>query len=214
MALRYEQLQPTDLNAADWRQLQTVSRAAFSVELKHRTPDEIDNLTLWNDPERYYDSHIDPNSEVGKHFSTDQSFTVPRVCLAFDGDEKIGFGYAAHNVSGSNPLVRAAKLAGWTHKYYWIREVAVHPEYMRYGIGTRILNGLLMSANLNQPSSAYVWPDEIPFLQNKLEQVGFEPKEDKPAMIYGPGSEPVREIRMVAQHVASSIMNHLGKNLE
>lgn len=195
--LHFDTVHPRDLSQFDWRHLQGIAHDGFNNEMPGRTSAEIDNLVGWNDPARYYNSHVDPNSEVGGRFNAKQSFWLPRVALAFDGMDVVGFGYAAHNVSGSKPR-QLLKLAGHSKKYLWLREVAVHPTAQHRGIGKTLLANLAKSGSPFQPLSAYIWPEEVNFLPAKLEALGFAPAGEQNVQIFGEDSQPVRQVRMVA----------------
>ncbi|HEX4774606.1 MAG TPA: GNAT family N-acetyltransferase [Candidatus Saccharimonadales bacterium] len=205
MSLRFDLVGSRDLNPDEWRGLQSLSHDAFGEELKNRSPAEIDYLTAWTDPDRFYESHVHPNSEVGERYNPNQTFARPRVALALDGNDTIGYGYAADNVSG-NTFERALKLLGTTKKYLWLKEFAVHPEYQRKGIAEHMARVLLMSGSPFQPMTAYIWPDEIPFLSTPLQKAGFEPTGEQSVKIYGPDSEPVRQVRMLSRSVGSTVL--------
>jgi len=191
---------PRDLDQQDWQQLQAMARAAYGHTLD-RTPEEIDALIDWDDPVRYYWSHRDPNYEVGRRFNGNQAFSHQRVAIAMDLNEPVGFAYSAHNVSGETEEIRARKRLSVVKNYLWLREFVVTPGYdqQRKGIATQMGRRLLRRAIPIQPVSAYIWPDEIPFLQGKLESLGFEPTGEEPVAVYGDGSEPVRQVRMQAR---------------
>lgn len=182
-----------------WRELQTIQREAFGATLD-RSQDEIDELVDWNDPERYYKSHEDPNSEVGKRFNANQSYTGQKVAVAVEADsmKAIGFAYAANNVSGSTEAERTAKRLSVVKNYLWLREVAVLPEHQHQGVGQFLGSMLLKYASDRQPVTAYIWPEEISFLEGVLTKLGFSATGEQPVKIFGETSEPVRQVRMLA----------------
>lgn len=184
-----------------WRTLQSIQRDAFSDGL-NRSQDEIDVLVEWNDPERYYRSHVDPNSEVGKRFNPDQSYSFDRVAVAatIDGGA-IGFAYAANNVSGATEAERTAKRLSVVKNYLWIREIAVNPKYQRRGIGKMLGRMVLENAKDRQPVTAYIWPDEISFLEDVLTKLGFSTTGEQDVRVFGENSEPIRQVRMQASSV-------------
>lgn len=100
------------LNQAEWRQLQGISRDAFAHTLNNRTPDEIDTLVRWDDPAGCYASHVDPNLQVGTLYNPDQSYSRPRVAVALQAGQPIGFAFSAHNVSGASGRERFVKRLG------------------------------------------------------------------------------------------------------
>lgn len=191
---------PRDLDEEDWRQLQTIARDAYGSTLD-RTQDEIDVLVEWNDPSRYFRSHRDPNYEVGHHFNAAQLFSHQRVAIVTDLNEPVGFAYSAHNVSGESESVRARKQWSIVKNYLWLREVVVTPQHQlqRQGIATRMGRRLLRNAVPLQPVSAYIWPDEIPFLQDRLESLGFVATGEQEVNLYGDDRETVRQVRMQAK---------------
>lgn len=205
MPVQFDLVRPGDLSPGEWRGIQTIAHDAYSEELRHRTQDEIDHLTAWAEPERFYESHVDPDSEVGKRYGPNQAFTKPRVALATDGNDTIGFGYGANNVSGT-PAQWIVKLLGTSKKYLWLREFAVQPDYQRQGIATDLARILLISGSAHQPVTAYMWPDEIPFLAAPLRKAGFEPTGERKVAIYGPDSEPVRQVRMLSKSVGATVL--------
>ena len=190
----------TILDQAQWRQLQGISREAFTSTL-NRTPAEIDALIDWGNPTVYRISHIDPNSQVGKRYNADQSFSKPRVAVAIEAGEPIGFAYSANNVSGANERIRRIKERSVVKNYLWLREVAVKPKFQQQRIAIELGRRLLQDAILLQPPTAYIWPDEIGFLQPVLERIGFKATDEKRAEIFGAGNPPVRQVRMQAASV-------------
>ncbi len=204
MPIQFDLARPGSLSPDEWRGIQTIAHDAYGEELKHRTQGEIDYLTAWTEPERFYESHVHPNSEVGKRYNPDQSYTRPRMALAIDGNDTIGFGYAANNVSGT-PLQRTIKLLGTSKRYLWLREFAVQSDYQRRGIATHLARMLLMSGSIHQPATAYIWPDEIPFLAAPLRKAGFKPTGEQKVAIYGPDSDPVRQVRMLSKSVGATV---------
>jgi hypothetical protein len=192
---------PRDLDQESWLQLQTMARAAYAHMLQSRSQEEIDALVGWDDPARYYRSHRDPNYEVGRRFKDNQAYSHQRVAIALDLHEPVGFAYSAHNVSGETDQIRARKRLTIVHNYLWLREFVVTPQYdlQRTGIATQMGRKLLRHAIPMQPVSTYIWPGEIPFLQGKLESLGFEQTgEAVPVELYGAASEPVDQVRMQA----------------
>lgn len=195
-----------DLSKDEWRQLQAISRDAFASTLD-RTQDEIDALVEWDDPSRYYTSHVDPNSEVGRRYNENQECSKPRVAVAAEGGEPVGFAYSAHNVSGATEKVRTAKKLSVVKNYLWLREIAVAPAHQRQGISKELGKALLKDAIPLQPPAAYIWPDEIGFLRESLERLYFWATGEQQSRIYGEGSTPVREVRMQAASARSVLRN-------
>jgi len=198
-----------DLNQEQWRELQGISREAFSTTLNNtRTPAEIDTLIAWDDPAAFYASHVDPNSQVGKRFNADQSYSEPRVAVATEAHQPVGFAYSANNVSGASETIRRAKELSVVKNYLWLREVAVMRDFQEQGIARELGRALLKSAKPLQPLATYIWPDEIGFLQAKLERVGFVVTGEEEAAVFGEASTPTRQIRMQARS-ARALLNRL-----
>ncbi len=192
---------PRDLDEAEWRALQGIERDAFKSTL-NRTAEEIDELVGWDDPKRFYNSHIDPNTEVGKRYNPDQEYTNPKVVVATESGELTGFAFSACNVSGESEEVRKAKRLSVIRNYLWLRECAVKPKFQRQGQATRLARTLLEDAILLQPITLYAWPDEDPgFILEAFERYSFSIKGKAPAKIFGPNSKPVRQLRMQAPSV-------------
>jgi GNAT superfamily N-acetyltransferase len=189
-----------DLDKKDWRELQAISRDGFAATFD-RSQDEIDALVEWNDPSAYHASHVDPNSEVGNRYNANQEYTKPRVAVALDAGAAVGFAYSAHNVSGATALERMVKRSSVVKNYLWIREVVVAPAYQRQGIAGELGRTLLKDAIPLQPPTTYVWPGEMESLQESWEKLGFKATGEQRSVIFGKGSEPVKEVRMQAASV-------------
>jgi GNAT superfamily N-acetyltransferase len=213
---------PAQLDSDEWRQLQGIERDAYAATLDQHvvSQDDIDALVSWDNPERFRTSHVDPNTEVGKHFNFNQIYAHPRVAVATEHGEPVGFAFAAHNVSYGPPggpqddsakaqAIRYAKLGSAVlppprnKSHFAIREVALAPDHLRQGVGTQLARTILRRAAIPlQPVTAYTWPDIDPdWIQPILEQHGFAVTGIRPARIFGEGSEPVRQARMQATTV-------------
>jgi GNAT superfamily N-acetyltransferase len=188
---------PAELDWDKWRQLQSIQRDAFGSVL-NRSQTEIDALVDWQDPNRYFTSHIDPNTEVGKRFNDHQSFTQPRVALATDGDETVGFAYSAYNVSGKTQAIQTLKRLNVAKNYLWIREMAVKPDHQRLGIAQAMGRALLKESVDEQPVTAYIWPDEISFLGDAVEWFWFLPTSEQQVKVFGDDTEPIKQVRYQA----------------
>lgn len=189
---------PTNLDSSEWRQLQGISRDALTSTLD-RTQDEIDALVAWETPDIFYASHINPNTLVGERYNANQSYTKPRVAVATEAGEPIGFAYSAHNVSGTSEINRRVKRLTLAKNYLWLREIAVGPNFQRQGVAAEIGKALLKDALPLQPPTTYVWPDEIDFLQGALQSVGFHATGEQDVKLFGENSAPVRQVRMQAK---------------
>jgi GNAT superfamily N-acetyltransferase len=193
---------PSQLDKGDWRQLQTIQRYVFSDALD-RPQEDIDYLVQWNDPTRFYASHIDPNSEVGKSFNPDQSYVHSRVAVAIESGKPVGFAYAAHNVSGSSSVGRFVKRLSVVKNYLWLREIAVKPELQKEGLAKHLGRTLLNDAIDRQPVAAYIWPEEIGFLPEVLSKLGFTSTGEQQVSLFGKDRAPVKQVRVQAPSVSS-----------
>lgn len=196
-----------ELDQDEWRQLQGVSREAFTSTLD-RTQTEIDALVEWSEPSAFYKSHTDPNSLVGTRYNANQSYSKPRVAVATEAGEPVGFAFSAHNVSGATEKERLFKMLTVVKNYLWLREVAVLPGSQKKGVAVELGKALLKDAIPLQPPTAYVWPDEIDFLQGALERVGFSVTGEHDVKVFGEDSTPVRQVRMQATS-ARSVLSEL-----
>lgn len=188
-----------ELDDQEWRQMQTIARDGMTVLLQDTVPQEaIDAYVGWDDPEGFCLSHLDPNSEVGKHFAADQSFSHPTIAIATHLDKPVGFMYSANNVSGATEEIRRRKQLSVVKNYRWIREVAVAPGAQQRGIAYHLGRSTLLHTLPIQPVSTYIYPSVVPFLQEKLELFGFHETDVKPVYAFGEDRDPVNMVRMQA----------------
>lgn len=184
--------------------MQELTRTAFRVDLiGQRSEDEIDELVGWDNPGRYVDSHLDPNSERGERYNANQDFRDPRIAIAKQNNDLVGFGYIASNVSGETPETRDHKYRTLIKRYAWIREVVVDPKYRRQQVATELGAALLSDKTISplQPVSTYIWPEVFPQHQSVLERLGFTATgsvEDHP---FGEANNPTALTRMQARSV-------------
>ncbi len=218
---------PAQLDKDEWRDLQVVDREGLKSTL-NRSAEEIDVLVGWNDPILFYNSHVDPNSEVGHRYNANQSYTSARVAVATSTSESkpLGFAYTADNVSWSlrsklhlppkalgidltfiDRREEQRKLEGTEKRYLWYRETAVRPEYQRQGIAIQMGRALLQEADELQPVSTYIWPTEIPFLPKLLRRIGFAKTGESEQKIFGEHSPAVKQERYQATTVQSILRN-------
>ena len=144
---------------------------------------------MQNRPHRYYSSHEDPNTEVGKRFGENQSFHNQKVAVAYQGDEPIGFMYLAHNVSG-NKLARGIKRAAFFKDYLWLREAAIKTgeEYRGNGLANRLGRAVLQGEYDTRTVATYVWPKETPQIVDILEAKGFVLTDESEKHVFGEDS--------------------------
>lgn len=200
--MRIDIYNASELGRNQWRQLQSISRSAF-MSSTTRDQVEIDKLVGWDDAELFYNTHINPNMLVGNYgYNPNQEFSKARVAVAHDGENPFGFAYTAHNVSGDTELKRQVKKLSIVKNYLWFRDIAVLPGHQRQGIARELGRKLLSDAISVQPVSAYIWPQEVVGIQDKLEKLGFSETGDKLVDIFGAGEE-VLQRRMQAGTVKS-----------
>lgn len=195
---------PRDMDDDEWRDLQELTRTAFRVDLMgQRSEAEIDALVGWDDPGRYVDSHLDPNSERGERYNANQDFRNPRVAVAKNNSELIGFGYIASNVSGETTEARDYKYRSLVKRYAWIREVVVDPNYRQQRVATKLGATLLRDKTVHplQPVSTYIWPDVFPHHQSALKRLGFVPTGSVENRPFGEANDPTTLMRMQARWV-------------
>jgi GNAT superfamily N-acetyltransferase len=200
--MRIDIYNASELGRNQWRQLQGISRSAFMGSIM-RDQVEIDRLVAWEDSELFYKTHTNPNILVGNYgYNLNQEFTKARVAVAHDGERPFGFAYTAHNVSGDTELKRQVKKLSIVKNYLWFRDIAVLPGHQRQGIAEELGKKLLSDAISFQPVSAYIWPEEVAGIQDRLEKLGFSETGDELVDIFGTGEEVVQR-RMQASTVKS-----------
>ncbi|MGF7229246.1 MAG: GNAT family N-acetyltransferase [Candidatus Saccharibacteria bacterium] len=189
-----------ELDQREWRDLQHLTRQSF--QHLDRTNSEIDELVSWDNPGRFYRSHMDPNSEVGEAFNANQDFRYPKVAVARQDGEPTGFAYSAHNVSGASVAIREAKHYSIIKNYLWLREVVVDPMHRERGVGTALVEALLRDKTTipYQPVATYIWPSEMPTMQSTLERRGFRETGSQRVKLFGHAGEVV-QTRMQARSV-------------
>ncbi|HSX47832.1 MAG TPA: GNAT family N-acetyltransferase [Patescibacteria group bacterium] len=202
------ELHPADrISRENWLIFQSLQREAFEQTLPSRTQVELDHLVHLNEPDRFVRSHIDPNSEVGKNFNSNQNFYSPKVAVAFEGDIPVGFAYVTLNVSGQSKIIRLSKKYGTEHNYLWFREIAVRPEYQRQHVALKMARALLSGYDDERKLSAYVWPDEISFLAETLNELELSPTGENQVNIFGQDSDPIRQVRY--QGLVGNTLQHI-----
>lgn len=189
---------PHELDAYEWRQMQSIYRDATMAVLD-RPQEDIDAYVDWDDPERFYLSHVDPNSEVGKRYHGNQSFSHPKIAIAYYVGEPVGFLYSANNVSGETPDIRRQKELSVAKNYRWLREVVVAPWMQHHGVAAQLGRKALRHANPLQPVSTYIYPEFLPFLPGKLEMLGFKRTGEQSVHAFGEDNEAVNLVRMQAR---------------
>ena len=219
---------PTEFNRDEWRQLQEIERDAYGLELVGTeardadgepfavTQEHVDELVGWNYPVDYFDSHIEPNNEVGRRYNANQEYTKPRVAVAMDDGVFIGFGQTAHNVSGGGPpqgphdtsfkaeAGREIRRLSIIKNHLWVRDIVVHPEYWNDKVAKDIGRELLRDGFRIQPVDFYWWPDVQPeFIGEALARAGMRPVpgDERPVKIFGDNSQPVRQVHMQGKTV-------------
>lgn len=206
---------PASLSPQDWEGLQGIYRESIGSTLD-RSSAELDILAGIDDPSRFYRSHVDPNTEIGRRFNFNQIYENPKVAVATEGKTVLGFAYSARNYSGGGApegpqddsekalFARELRRLSIIKNYLWLREIAVRPDQQRRGIGKQLGSTLLRSEIGIRPVTLYTWPEEIDFLEPVLKGIGFErtgpPKE---VQIFGNDNDPAKQVRMQAPSVRS-----------
>lgn len=193
---------PYDIDSGEWREMQSLARTAFRVDLMgQRSEAEIDELVGWDESARYIMSHLDPNAERGERYNAAQDFRNPKVAIAKENNDLVGFGYVASNVSGETPEIRDRKYRTLVKRYAWIREVVVEPSRRREQVATKVGLALLQDKNISplQPVSTYVWPDLFPHHQTVLERLGFAATGSVEDYPFGEATDPTTLTRMQAR---------------
>lgn len=193
-----ELVDPHELDREGWRQMQGIYRDGLTAVLD-RPQADIDEYVGWNDPEGFYLSHFDPNIEIGKRYNGGQAFSHPKVAIAMEAGEPVGFMYSANNVSGETDAERQRKQLTVIKNYKWIREVAVAPWIQRHGVARMLGRKTLSHALPVQPVSTYIYPDLIPHLQEVLEAYGFAETGDQTVQAFGEDRNPITLRRMQAR---------------
>jgi GNAT superfamily N-acetyltransferase len=205
--IKVELMSTRALGADDWLEAQAVYRDGVGVSMAGRSPEELDYFVGLAEPERFVESHRDPNSEVGQRFGENQSFSEPIVALATEGSDIIGYAYAANNVSGT-PEEQERKRLIVIKNYFWIREVAVKPDFQAAGLARQMSRVLLEDARAGQPAATYMYPKEEEFMYNILTRHHFHKTDEAKLLVFGEGSPVALRYRMQARF-ASSVLKSL-----
>jgi hypothetical protein len=200
-----EVCEPKDLTKADWLVHQTLSREAFGVIMQgFRSENEIDFFVNTDNPDQYYESHLDPSYQEDGRRNNNNAYANLRVARAFIDGRLAGWGYAGDNVSGSNSLIRAAKMRTIDKRYLWTREIITDKEFMRQGVAIEVERALLLDGDPRQPVAGYFTPDEEPeFITKTAIKQGFEEAGFQDRLLFGPNARPTKLVRRVAPTVAS-----------
>lgn len=228
--------QPSELDADQWRQLQEVAMVACTAAFREGFDPEA--YVDWNDRERFIESHLDPNSEVGRRYNFNQEYHHPRVAVAFDAGDPVSWGYSVRNVSGGGPAAGpqndslpakgnrfAKRLSGAiplsrgpvrNRDYLHFREDYTLPHHQNQGEAKKVAKRLLLDAIPYQPVAAYVYPEiykpEMAPPEKTLKQLGFWVTDNghgkDPKVVSGLG--PVRQERWQAR-TAFGVWRKLGK---
>lgn len=188
--------------AFDWEDVVRLRHEAFTAALPDRSPEEVAYLSQKDNSLEYFGGCLDPQFAVRTgRIGRNQDFANLTVARAFDGNELVGFGYAADNVSGRFAAERWAKMQSLAKRYAWIREVVVHPDLQTHGIGTALGMVMLDHFDERQPVSAYTW-EENRVGRKFVRSLGMTETRDKedgviktPVRPFGPGAKEASQIR-------------------
>src|SRR3989344_2582805 len=96
---------PSALDEDAWRAIQGLEREAFRAGLEGWSPQEVDSLVHWDEPDYFRDSRINPVlAQERGDFRKKQDWRKPLVTVAYDGDVPVAYTYMSDNVSGKTPL--------------------------------------------------------------------------------------------------------------
>lgn len=187
-----------EIYPTEWLELMDLARTAGASE-QNRNDTELSASLGLHDAEHFVKAHRDPNIDSG-NFSPLRMFFSPRLALATDGKEKIGYAYSADYVVGDKSYVRDLRYASFFGRLLDMREVVVRPDYQRQGIGTALTRILLEKAYGVQPVSTAITSGEVLKFYHKLSGLGFRPVEadEVPDRL---NSLHVRKITLMARNV-------------
>jgi hypothetical protein len=171
---RVELYNPDQLSRSDWELLQDISRAAHLATLVGRTPEEIDTYLGVGEFERFYVSHLDPNTEVGRRYLPNQEYTDPRVAITTVNGNIVSWTYGADNVSGADEAIRAKKRRTVIKNHFWLRESATLPEFQEQGFASDSIEALTAEKHPFQDVRTYIYRHEMPYLLTPLQSLGFK----------------------------------------
>jgi len=184
--IHYDISRPDQHDADAWAELHMLECQALLADLTdvrlgddRRTVHDAVSFARWGDPDRYLDTHLDPNLMVGNELNPDQAFWEPHVVRALDGDRVVGYLYTAMNVSGGG-LAQVLKRGLGTHTYLWQRTIAVHPNRRNQGIATALERIELERRPSRVNTRIYGYPQLTPRLFEQLvdrglQEVGIRP---------------------------------------
>jgi|GEM_PF-1832845 len=197
---------PEELSRDDWAECQVLLAETYlgtllvpteSGERRLMTAKEARKMTGLENPVRFYESHIDPNREVGKSFYDDQDYRQMQVARTYVDGNFAGYGYTADNVSGKSEFGRNIKRLVPAKNYFWVRELVTSPEYHELGVATETIKAPLQAATSpKQIVTHYDWPEMQPaFINDKLQELGFRDTGQKPVDLFETGEKNVVMVR-------------------
>jgi GNAT superfamily N-acetyltransferase len=177
----------------------------------NRTEAEVAEFVSLDDPERFKQSRISPQSEVGgdawpedgKRFRPNQEFYHPRLVVTTLRDKITGFATGASNVSGATPEIRDKKRTSvlQLRNHLYVRDFYVAPGYRRHGLAPAIGLLLLQDVSGRRPVSTWAFPRDFGHTANVLLHYGFEmpDSEENLQSVFGREAEPSNMVRFVTR---------------
>jgi GNAT superfamily N-acetyltransferase len=214
---------PEELSFEEWKIRQAIAGDAYRSTLRHLggiplSEPEIGAIIGADDPERFYESHLDENIEVTEEdgrFNKNQEFEKMMVADAYIDGVLGGWGYAAvSNVSGGGPpegphntslaarSIRAAKRLSVVKNHLAVREIVVAKAFQQKGVMKAIASSMLEQASDAQPVNYHRWPQLEPaFIGATFLRLGFHSMGGRDIELFGRGSGLVRQEDMEASSV-------------
>jgi hypothetical protein len=181
--IRFSAGDPSNLGTYQYRALYGFAVEAFMAGMTPRRTQEEVNFMLGGSPAAFEETRKDPSTLNDKLDARPLTYGLPRIVVAQRQSEIVGYGYAANQTSGNSPMRRRLKSFLPSHRWAWLREVAVDNNAPA-GLGT-VLGALLLDGfKRGQNASAYTWR-ENPVGARFVESLGFmHTPDDEPRMVH------------------------------
>ena len=192
---------PADFDETDWAEFHDIARRAFTEAFAERDQAEVDTFIHWDDPDFFRAYHLDPNRRVGHGYTADQAYSRPRMAVATEGDNKIGYLWGALNVSFSSDLEHLKKRLTITRNYLYLGEIAVDPDHQHEGVAHEMLRQMALTTLPMRRVSAFVLNSETPEVAHALQSFGFNAylKEGRFRYVFGEDRDPAVQIPLRAK---------------
>lgn len=198
--ITYEVLKASEIDRFTYADIGEIGFQAFSHTIGQKVPPDLlrrfFGRTSQNDFNEFIKTRQNPNRRVGTGLNPNQSFHNPRVAIASQLGEILGFAFLVGNVSGPNRPVRTYKRMRHPEKYYEaIPLMAVDPHAQDEGIGTGLIAAAMQDTRgEGRGTSTYVW-SSLPQgedLVGWFEQRGYYREETQLVRPFGPTLEVVQ----------------------